>query len=88
MNEEWDIPWDDLDFDETDLIGKGRVGAVYKGRWHGEVAIRVIDICHSDEFKLRAFKHEVWNNIARFIRNHRFHPHYNYLGHAVQKNPP
>lgn len=57
VQEEWDVPWDELVFQER--IGQGRVGTVYKGKWHGEVAIRVIDVCHNDENKLRAFKEEI-----------------------------
>lgn len=57
VNEEWDVPWDELVFQER--IGEGRVGTVYRGKWHGEVAIRAIDVCHNDERKLRAFKEEV-----------------------------
>lgn len=57
MSEEWDIPYSELQI--GDKIGSGRVGTVFRGRWHGEVAIRVIDINHNDEDKLRAFKQEV-----------------------------
>ena len=56
-SEEWDIPYDQLKFSEK--IGCGRVGTVFKGYWHGAVAIRVITISHNDEEKLRAFKQEV-----------------------------
>nr|CAB3260089.1 kinase suppressor of Ras 2 [Phallusia mammillata] len=57
MSEEWDIPYSELQI--GDKIGSGRVGTVFRGRWHGEVAIRVIDINHNDEDKLRAFKQEI-----------------------------
>lgn len=57
VNEEWDVSWDELVF--QDRIGQGRVGTVFRGKWHGEVAIRVIDVYHNDEMKLRAFKEEV-----------------------------
>lgn len=56
-SEEWDILYEDLTL--NDEIGSGRVGTVYKGYWHGDVAIRVIEINHNDEEKLRAFKQEV-----------------------------
>ncbi|XP_076815863.1 uncharacterized protein LOC143461846 isoform X2 [Clavelina lepadiformis] len=56
-SEEFDIPYDELDIRE--IIGQGRVGRVHKGYWHGDVAIRVIDVYHNDEDKLRAFKQEV-----------------------------
>lgn len=32
--QEWDIPFEQLEVGE--LIGKGRFGQVYHGRWHGE----------------------------------------------------
>lgn len=57
LKEEWDVPWNELAFQER--IGQGRVGTVYRGKWHGEVAIRVIDVYHNDERKLEAFKEEV-----------------------------
>ena len=56
-SEEWDIPYSELEFAEK--IGRGRVGVVHRGKWHGDVAIRVIEISHNDEEKLRAFKQEV-----------------------------
>lgn len=56
-SEEWDIPYDELKF--TEKIGCGRVGTVHRGYWHGDVAIRVIDVSHNDEEKLKAFKQKV-----------------------------
>ncbi|XP_054936431.1 kinase suppressor of Ras 2 [Physeter macrocephalus] len=55
--QEWDIPFEQLEIGE--LIGKGRFGQVYHGRWHGEVAIRLIDIERDNEGQLKAFKREV-----------------------------
>ncbi|XP_060740227.1 kinase suppressor of Ras 2 isoform X1 [Tachysurus vachellii] len=55
--QEWDIPLEQLEIGE--LIGKGRFGQVYHGRWHGEVAIRLIDIERDNEDQLKAFKREV-----------------------------
>ncbi|XP_043836639.1 kinase suppressor of Ras 2 isoform X2 [Dromiciops gliroides] len=55
--QEWDIPFEQLEMGE--LIGKGRFGQVYHGRWHGEVAIRLIDIERDNEDQLKAFKREV-----------------------------
>ncbi|KAK1792260.1 hypothetical protein P4O66_012216 [Electrophorus voltai] len=55
--QEWDIPFEQLEIGE--LIGKGRFGLVYRGRWHGEVAIRHIDIERDNEDQLKAFKREV-----------------------------
>ncbi|XP_060641451.2 kinase suppressor of Ras 2 isoform X2 [Anolis sagrei] len=55
--QEWDIPFEQLEIGE--LIGKGRFGQVFHGRWHGEVAIRLIDIERDNEAQLKAFKREV-----------------------------
>ncbi|KAE8635348.1 hypothetical protein XENTR_v10002590 [Xenopus tropicalis] len=55
--QEWDIPFEQLEIGE--MIGKGRFGLVYHGRWHGEVAIRLIDIERDNEDQLKAFKREV-----------------------------
>jgi len=57
QSEEWDIRYEDLQIAEK--IGSGRVGTVYRGYWHADVAIRVIDINIGDEEKLKAFKQEV-----------------------------
>ncbi|XP_071946385.1 kinase suppressor of Ras 2-like isoform X2 [Antedon mediterranea] len=54
---EWDIPVDKLDI--KDLIGTGRFGKVYKGYWHGDVAVRVLDIDSNNEEERQAFKKEV-----------------------------
>ncbi|XP_071753830.1 kinase suppressor of Ras 2 isoform X2 [Centroberyx gerrardi] len=55
--QEWDIPFEQLEIGE--MIGKGRFGQVFHGRWHGEVAIRLIDIERDNEDQLKAFKREV-----------------------------
>uniref|UniRef100_A0A8C4Z6G3 Kinase suppressor of ras 2 n=1 Tax=Gadus morhua TaxID=8049 RepID=A0A8C4Z6G3_GADMO len=55
--QEWDIPFEQLEIGE--MIGKGRFGQVFHGRWHGEVALRLIDIERDNEDQLRAFKREV-----------------------------
>uniref|UniRef100_A0A8D3AKH8 non-specific serine/threonine protein kinase n=1 Tax=Scophthalmus maximus TaxID=52904 RepID=A0A8D3AKH8_SCOMX len=55
--QEWDIPIEQLEIGE--MIGKGRFGKVFHGRWHGEVAIRLIDIERDNEDQLKAFKREV-----------------------------
>nr|XP_061790088.1 kinase suppressor of Ras 1-like isoform X1 [Nerophis lumbriciformis] len=56
---EWDIPYEELQLGE--LIGKGRWGKVYRGRWHGEVAIRLVEIDGNNEEHLKLFKEEVMN---------------------------
>ncbi|XP_077378093.1 kinase suppressor of Ras 2 isoform X2 [Festucalex cinctus] len=55
--QEWDIPLEQLEMGE--MIGRGRFGKVFRGRWHGEVAVRLIDIERDNEGQLKAFKREV-----------------------------
>jgi kinase suppressor of Ras 2 len=55
---EWDIPFHELEL--GDLIGQGRFGRVHRGNWHGDVAIRLLDMDQvGDEKVLESFKHEV-----------------------------
>ncbi|XP_059146950.1 kinase suppressor of Ras 2-like isoform X2 [Physella acuta] len=56
---EWDIPFADLKF--GGVIGKGRIGTVHKGIWHGDVAIKLLDTPGSadNEAQLAAFKLEL-----------------------------
>ncbi|XP_058807431.1 kinase suppressor of Ras 2 isoform X2 [Phymastichus coffea] len=56
---EWDIPYDELKIGES--IGTGRFGTVYRGNWHGDVAIKVLnmDYYSDDDKTLEAFKLEV-----------------------------
>ena len=56
---EWDIPFEELKM--MDRIGSGRFGAVFKGQWHGYVAIKVINMDNVDDHDqtLEAFKSEV-----------------------------
>ncbi|KAJ8383883.1 hypothetical protein AAFF_G00213460 [Aldrovandia affinis] len=57
--QEWDIPFEQLDLGE--LIGQGRWGKVHKGRWHGEVAVRLLEIDGNNQEHLKLFKKEVMN---------------------------
>ncbi|KAL0973330.1 hypothetical protein UPYG_G00202030 [Umbra pygmaea] len=57
--QEWNIPYEQLELGE--LIGKGRWGKVHKGRWHGEVAIRLLEIDGNNQDHLKLFKKEVMN---------------------------
>lgn len=55
---EWDIPFDDVQIKEK--IGEGRFGSVYKGNWHGSVAVKMLNMDHIDDRKtLETFKQEV-----------------------------
>ncbi|CAG7725228.1 unnamed protein product [Allacma fusca] len=57
-NREWDIPFDELKMGEK--IGTGHFGTVYRGNWHGDVAIKVLDMTYLDNEKtLEQFKQEV-----------------------------
>lgn len=63
---EWDIPYDELKIGES--IGTGRFGTVYRGNWHGDVAIKVLNMDYylDDDKILEAFKLEV--NILRLCQ--------------------
>ncbi|KAI4896638.1 hypothetical protein NFI96_029896 [Prochilodus magdalenae] len=57
--QEWDVPFTQLTLGE--LIGKGRWGKVHRGRWHGEVAVRLLEIDGNNQDHLKLFKKEVMN---------------------------
>ncbi|XP_072312461.1 kinase suppressor of Ras 1-like isoform X2 [Eucyclogobius newberryi] len=57
--QEWNIPYEQLQLEE--LVGKGRWGKVHRGRWHGEVAIRLVEVDGNNEEHLKVFKKEVMN---------------------------
>jgi kinase suppressor of Ras 2 len=55
---EWDIPFDELRL--GDALGTGHFGAVYRGNWHGDVAIKVLNMNYLDDEKtLEGFKLDV-----------------------------
>ncbi len=43
----------------TDCIGKGRISKVYKGNWHGEVAIKHFPTPGATRSQVQKFKEEV-----------------------------
>uniref|UniRef100_A0A8C2YLZ8 non-specific serine/threonine protein kinase n=1 Tax=Chinchilla lanigera TaxID=34839 RepID=A0A8C2YLZ8_CHILA len=57
--QEWDIPFEQVELGE--LIGQGRWGRVHRGRWHGEVAIRLLEMDGHNQDHLKLFKKEVMN---------------------------
>ncbi|XP_014246449.1 kinase suppressor of Ras 2 [Cimex lectularius] len=55
---EWDIPFGELTM--GDPIGTGHFGTVYQGKWHGDVAIKVLKMtCLDDEKMLEGFRLDV-----------------------------
>ena len=58
-SKEWEIPFDELIIDE--VIGTGRFGTVFRGQWHGAVAIKRLNMESGidDKKYLEAFQQEV-----------------------------
>ncbi|KAI4566197.1 hypothetical protein MJG53_014874 [Ovis ammon polii x Ovis aries] len=54
--QEWDIPFEQVELGEP--IGQGRWGRVHRGRWHGEVAIRLLEMDGHNQDHLKLFKKE------------------------------
>lgn len=55
---EWEIPWNELNV--GDILGVGHFGTVYSGNWHGDVAIKLLNMDFlGDETILENFKSEV-----------------------------
>ena len=50
-----------IPFEKSHFAGKGRLGRVHRGKWHGEVAIKVLDMDQDENQinQLAAFKSEV-----------------------------
>lgn len=57
--QEWDILYEELKI--RNMIGKGRFATVYRGFWHGDIAVKVLNISYysEDEKILKTFKLEV-----------------------------
>ena len=56
-NEEWEIP--ECDIIVGPRIGSGSFGTVYRGQWHGPVAIKRLNVKEPTPAQLLAFKNEV-----------------------------
>lgn len=56
-NEEWEIPLEEIYVGPR--IGSGSFGTVYRGQWHGPVAIKRLNVKEPTPAQLEAFKNEV-----------------------------
>lgn len=56
-NEEWEIQFDEISMGPR--IGSGSFGTVYRGQWHGPVAIKQLNVKEPSPAQLEAFKNEV-----------------------------
>lgn len=56
---EWEIQFEEVTVGEK--IGTGRFGVVYKGQWHGAVAVKMLNMGHDVDQRqyMEAFKQEV-----------------------------
>lgn len=71
-SDDWQIPQEDVVVDKR--IGSGSFGTVYKGYWHGAVAVKKLNVTYPTPSQLQAFKNEVailrktrHNNILLFM---------------------
>ncbi|ESO95696.1 hypothetical protein LOTGIDRAFT_116428 [Lottia gigantea] len=56
-NDDWEISNDEIEL--GDRIGSGSFGTVFKGHWHGPVAIKKLNVIDPTPAQLQAFKNEV-----------------------------
>ena len=56
-NEDWEIPAEEVLVGHR--IGSGSFGTVYRGQWHGPVAMKRLDVRDPSPSQLQAFKNEV-----------------------------
>lgn len=56
-NKDWEIPESDIIIGSK--IGSGSYGIVFKGKWHGTVAIKKLNVQEPTPAQLQAFKNEV-----------------------------
>ncbi|KAJ1520971.1 hypothetical protein ONE63_004045 [Megalurothrips usitatus] len=55
--EDWEIPADEILIGNR--IGSGSFGTVYKGHWHGQIAVKTLNVKEPSPAQLQAFKNEV-----------------------------
>ncbi|VDL85841.1 unnamed protein product, partial [Schistocephalus solidus] len=55
--EKWEIPAEEIE--KGPRIGSGSFGTVFKGYWHGNVAIKELNVMDPTPSQLKAFKNEV-----------------------------
>lgn len=55
--DEWSIPYNSIKIHE--LVGRGPVAEVYRGNWHGEVAIKRFSMPDASPDQINRFKEEV-----------------------------
>ncbi|XP_059567974.1 serine/threonine-protein kinase B-raf isoform X4 [Myotis daubentonii] len=56
-SDDWEIP--DGQITVGQRIGSGSFGTVYKGKWHGDVAVKMLNVTAPTPQQLQAFKNEV-----------------------------
>ena len=62
-NEDWEIHMEEINIGPR--IGSGSFGTVYRGQWHGPVAIKKLNVKDPTPAQLQAFKNEV--AVIRFV---------------------
>uniref|UniRef100_UPI00358E6335 serine/threonine-protein kinase B-raf-like n=1 Tax=Myxine glutinosa TaxID=7769 RepID=UPI00358E6335 len=56
-SDDWEIPEGQITLGQR--IGSGSFGTVYKGKWHGDVAVKMLNVTDPTPQQLQAFKNEV-----------------------------
>ena len=56
--EDWEVPPTDILLNKKN-IGQGSFGIVYKGYWHGPVAIKTLNVKNPSPEQILAFRNEV-----------------------------
>ncbi|CAK6959644.1 serine/threonine-protein kinase A-Raf isoform X2 [Scomber scombrus] len=53
----WEVHWKEVTMQKR--IGAGSFGTVFKGKWHGDVAIKILKVTEPTPEQLQAFKNEM-----------------------------